>query len=327
MQHGRVRYGAIRLGLACGPSLALVIAGCRAHGPTTAIAVSVRPWSEAGLVGRKLTTQHFEIVSTLDDAELETALPAFLERMYSRYDGLLPTPDGTKDKLIVHVFTSRGQWHRFMQTDAAARSEVSCHIRPGGFTQGASSACFHVDRSTTLTTLAHQGWHQYAASRFRSQLPPWLNEGLACYLEAVDHSGADPAFAPQYNTLRINGLREAIQSDALLSLQEIVNTSVEEVISKDNSRIAQTYHAQVWALITFLRHGAGGRYVDSLRSLLRDVADGSYQARVGAARLSASTPSSISDAEATFHFYFAAEPAALADAYYDHMVRIARFER
>ena len=281
-------------------------------------------WSYEGLTGRRITTKHFEIISTLRDVEFEDALPRFLEMTYRRYERMLPAPARPSCPLTIYIFATRQEWEWFTRRRFPSRYEVYSRIRQGGYTEGDMSVSFYVNRSGTLATLAHEAWHQYVGSRFDTPIPAWLNEGLACYHEALHVARDRPVFTPRHNTFRINSLCEAVQRDTLLSVGGIVDTDAGQVISQDDSRITQVYYAQAWALVTFLRHGAGGRYADAFDRLLTDVTEGTFGVHVGAARLGSSDPSGTSVGRAAFEAYFGLVDA-VADEYYDHLVRVCGF--
>ena len=305
-------------------AIMLGVAGCVGGGPARR-AVSTQVWSEQGLSGRRIITEHFDTVSTLGDAEFEAALPVFLEATYKRYHATLPAPSDASTRLTTYIFGTRSEWARFTRHRFPARCGVYSRIRSGGFTEGDTSVSFYVSRATTLATLAHEGWHQYVGSRFETQIPAWLNEGLACYHEAVEFAGSMPRFTPQRNTFRINSLREAIQRDTLMSLREVVDTNAGQVISRRHRDITQIYYAQAWALVTFLRHGARGRYAPAFDRMLSDIADGTFAVRVSAAKLGSADAATLSSGGATFRTYFDRTPDDLADEYYDHLIRVSGF--
>jgi hypothetical protein len=94
---------------------------------------------------------------------------------------------------------------------------------------------------------------------------------------------------------------------------------------QDDGLFTRRYYAQAWALITFLRHGAGGRYGGAFCTLLNDIADGKYRARVSAARLIQEDGRHLSDDEAVFRAYFDCAPESLVEQYYDHVVRVVDY--
>jgi len=287
--------------------------------------MEVREWSQEGLVGREITTDHYTIFSTLHDPELEEALPGFLETVFERYEKTFSAPADEPIKLTTYVFGTRQEWERFVRRHYSRGFNVYRRIRSGGFSRGNVSVSFYTSRSATLSILAHEGWHQYLAVRFKGAVPAWLNEGLACYHETVSFAGKKPTFTPRHNTFRINSLRDALQRDELLPLSQIVDTDAGKIISQNHSVVTQTYYSQAWALVTFLRHGQHGRHARGFDRLLADLDDGTFHTRISARRLSGETSKPASFGELVFVHYFKMTPDELAEDYYNHLVRISGF--
>ncbi len=307
--------------LVLGVAAAILWSGCSAR--SASVDVTSTPWAESDFTGRRWDTDHFVIHSTLADAEFEAAVPAFLESAYGRYEQTFAGPPPSIGKLTTYVFGSRVEWERFTRRRYPARADLYGRIRSGGFTEGTTAVLFFVNRSATLATLAHEGWHQYVSARFDFPLPAWLNEGLACYHEAVEWSGATPSFTPDRNSFRLYALREALQRGELIPLRELLETDAGEIIRHRHPGVSQTYYAQAWALVTFLRHGAGGRHAKSFDRLLADMASGAYRVHAGAARLSA--VEGVARTAAVFESYFNIAPDQLEPEYRDHIVRVAGF--
>ena len=304
----------------------LGLGGCTVDRPVAPVAVSVEDWTVDRYRARRLTSEHFDIYSTLEDRSFEAALPSFLESAYQRYIQILPPAKEHHNKLTVYLFGLRRQWRNFVRRHYPTRFSVYDRIRTGGFTEGDTSVSFYVNRSTTLATLAHEGWHQYVASRLHVTIPAWLNEGLACYLESVDYSGDQPRFMPERNTLRINSLREALQQGSLFTLRELVDTHAGEVLRNTGTRNTQTYYAQAWALITFLRHGAQGMYAKDFDRLLADIADGSYRLRLSAAGLVDAGIAEKTLGAATFQTYFGLSSESFDEEYHNHLLQISGYD-
>jgi len=223
-----------------------------------------------------------------------------------------------------YLFGSRAEWEQFTRRRFPERFDVYSRIRSGGFTEGDTSVSFFVNRATTLATLAHEGWHQYVGARCRGPVPAWLNEGFACFHEAVETSTGRPRFTPGKNSHRINSLRDGLQRDDVLTLRQILETDAGTVISREDSVRTQVYYAQTWALVMFLRSGVNGRYASKLHALISDVAGDEYRVRESAARLRKHAPDA-SDAAVVFEEYFGVHPDDLNAEYYDYLVRTAGY--
>ena len=304
---------------------AAVIGGCAVGDRRPALVnASVSPWEDGGLTGRRLATDHFEIISTLQDATLEAALPGFLEAAHRCYELTLPA-DGTHDRLVTHIFGSRDQWTRFAAVRYPMRFDIYRRIRTGGFTEGSTAVSFHTGRASTLATLAHEGWHQYANARCPRPIPAWLNEGLACYHEAFDFTGPEPRFTPNRNTFRRNSLRDAMRENRMFSLRELLATDAGQMIGRHPGEAAQAYYAQAWALIILLRHGPDKRLNAAFERLLADISAGTFSARVGAARLTEPALATDEPGVAAFRTYFEVTPEAMDDAFRRHLTQLAGF--
>ncbi|MBI4716842.1 MAG: DUF1570 domain-containing protein [Planctomycetes bacterium] len=291
--------------------------------PARRAGVTLTPWSEEGFVGRRLSSAHIQIYSTLADPLLEGALPGFAEAAYGRYTQTI-APRHAPSRLNFYVFNTRAEWERFTQRRYPLRSAVYARIRAGGYTEGAASATFLTGRGDLLAALAHEGWHQYVATQLDAGLPAWLNEGLACYHEAVDCAAGRPRFTPRNNTRRLNSLREAIAGDRLIPLADLLRTDAGEVLQLDHSGVTEAYYAQVWALTVFLKDAGSSSRAAALRRLLDDAAVGRLSARTRAWRLGRADAVELSFGEVVFRAYFAAAPESLADEYYDFLVRLTR---
>lgn len=299
--------------------------GCQPRVTPETITVTASDWAGEGLSGRTLRTDHFEIHSTLSDSDFEEALPVFLEAAYAQFQRIAPVESANTRRLPVYVFGNRRQWHHFSRRRFPAHYEAYSTIQSGGFTESDTAVLFYSLRDATLAAIAHEAWHQYANTRLGAALPSWLNEGLACYHETFRYFGNTPVFLPRRNAFRMNTLCEMVQSDEILSLQDLLDFDIRAAIKAGDTKQSHLYYAQVWALVTFLKEGAQGRYRRSLKQILTDVADGTFRARVSAAALTHDSSARTSPGSSAFHAYFQAPRDRIGSEYYDFMVRTCGF--
>lgn len=293
--------------------------------PPARVARTTEELSDRGFKGRRFITEHFELVSTVRDAEFESALPDFLEAVYRQCTHVIP-PAGTHPRaLSVYLFGSRAEWECFARRQFPTRFDLYSRIRSGGFTEGSTSVSFHTNRAGTLAALAHETWHQYVGANVSSAIPAWLNEGLACTLESVSEKGREYVFSEHENKLRMNGLREAIQTDRLIPLRHLIETDAGEILSHGQNVITQGYYAQTWALVTYLRYGEKGRYVRAFDRMLKDIADGTFRVRLSAAFVIDGGTPDRSPACAVFESYFGVTPDEMAPAFHRFLLKTAGF--
>jgi hypothetical protein len=321
-----------RAGLLLRSGIALVLtaiatAGCGGvPAGTPRFQLTKTDWTYQNVPGQQLTTDHFEIYTTLTDTDLRDALPLFLESAYQVYTGLLPPVKADNPPMQTYVFDTRGQWDLFVRQTFPKRYSTYARIQNGGFAEGRLCVVYYLQRAYTLSIVAHEGLHQYFGSHFDIQIPPWLNEGLATYCEGFDFRNGAPVFLPQQNTFRLNPLRQTLTTNAIMPLRQLLSTNAGEVISEGLSGLTTAYYAQAWALIVFLRHGQHGKYAGGFAQMLEDVRNGSLHTKARAARLASGDPSKVSMGEAVFRAYITHDLDTFENEYHKYMVELAGFK-
>ncbi|MEM7623601.1 MAG: DUF1570 domain-containing protein, partial [Planctomycetota bacterium] len=238
--------------------------------------IATEPWTLLGREGRMLTTPHYRVFSTVEDARLESRTPRFLEFALQHYtSGLAPLPMPTAP-MDTYVLGTRPQWQAITRRIAGRNAATYLRIQRGGYAFSGRGVYWDIGPSDTLSLAAHEGWHQFTQSTFRNPLPSWLEEGIACYMEGFRWHPvmADtPNFLPWANTERFDILRRAVAAKRTLPLDELMSTRVADLVnsSGDGTLI---YYGQAWALVHFLVEGENGRFRDAFAALLQDAASG-----------------------------------------------------
>ncbi len=301
-------------------------AGCSSADRGPEFEVSEQPWSYRQASGIHLTTDHFELFTTIHDAELRDYLPGFLEACFQQYSALLPLPAGSERRLKTYLFATQRQWMNFTRERFPSRSDLLTSVQVGGYASGDLCVTRYIQpRTYTLSVIAHEGLHQYFGTHFEQRLPAWLNEGLATYCEGFDVRAGRPVFSPKNNTFRRNPLRQTLAANALLPLSELLATSPGKVIVQSQSRLTRAYYAQAWALVVFLQHGGNERFTSGFRQMLDDVATGQLGQRARAARISSGSPTRLSFGEAVFRAYITEDLAAFEQQYRNYMTELVGF--
>jgi hypothetical protein len=267
------------------------------------VTFATEQWSYQGSPGTMLTSQHYVLCTTCASKPLVNSMPPFLETCWDAYAKLVPC-DTTPDKpLETYLFQNRWQWERFTEEFSPERAETYKRIRSGGYSERGITVSHYGSRRTTLSTLAHEGLHQYVEATRGNRVPAWINEGLATRFEAFDLDSQNrPVFTPEKNYLRMNQLRSAMQTNDLVPLKDILATHAGIEIQKQTNRVA-TYYAQVWSITLYLlQPSLTTPYNAGFKKLLVELGSDTM-VRKARAYLAADTDGNMSEGEAVFRAY------------------------
>lgn len=293
--------------------------------PGGGVVESVEPWTYAGAQGKIIRTAHYRIYTTETDAMLVDRLPRFLELALDHYRSALARLPAPPMRLDTYLMDNRAQWTRLTTQLMGRDAEKYLRIGRGGFATGGVAVLYDIGLFDTMSIASHEGWHQYTQRTFRDPLPVYLEEGIASYMEGHKWAGATPVFLPWANVERFDQLRTAQARGALMPLQELLDSTPQELLDHVGDG-ALNYYAQVWALIHFLNEGAGGKHKEALRNLLLDASAGrmrnvmanKYGAQAGVAALASRRGTWL------FAAYFGDDLNAIGDEYDAFMRALVR---
>jgi len=247
------------------------------------VPVERRPWSFAGYDGQIVVTPHYNVYTTVSRRSVLERLPLFLERGLVHYTtalGRLPVPPS---RMETYLFDSRNEWEAKTRQMLPDQAGTFLTLGRGGFTTRGTSVLYYIGRRDTLAIAAHEGWHQYSQQTLGNQIPLWLEEGIATYMEGyLSYPDGVPRFRPWANLERYHTLRRAVRADRLIPLSELLRRTPQSFLADSKTRLL-VYYAQVWALVHFLAEGEDGRYGEALRQVLIDAAQGKLAGRAGTA--------------------------------------------
>jgi len=234
-------------------------------------------WTFEDRQGILLSTTSYRIYTTLGETSLVARrMPRFMETALAHYTSVIaPLPPPGK-RLETYVMSNRPEWTRITQRVMGDQAEVYLRIQRGGFASDGRAVLYDIGSRDTLAIAAHEGWHQYTQRAFRQPLPIWLEEGLACFMEGFRWESRDLAaakFLPWSNEERFDTLRRLDRYSRLRPLDELLNTSPQELMERGQDA-ALGYYAQVWALVHFLNEGEDGVHAPALRGMLIDAQAG-----------------------------------------------------
>ncbi len=245
---------------------------------TTSIKTKRQDWRFAGADGQIITTPHYQIYTTLTDPLIVDDLLVFAEQSLEHYVSELadlPLPSG---RLEIYLFQKRQQWEEKTRQILPTQAETFLNLGRGGFTTRGRSVLYYIDShgktKDTFAIVSHEGWHQYAQTMLHRQLPTWMEEGIATFMEGyVKNEDGEIKFLPWANRERFRTLRQAVRNKTLIGIKELLTRTPQSFLksSKDDLLV---YYSQVWALVHFLNEGQNGKYQQALSHLLADATKG-----------------------------------------------------
>lgn len=243
--------------------------------PKGAVVRAVEPWRSATREGERIVTPNFRIHTTMRSEEFKRLMAIFSERAMAHWTTALATLPAPDRPLDTYVFGSRDEWAAHTRMKLGTEAGAYLALGRGGYTSNAEAILYDIGPGDTLTILAHEGWHQFTQSRFKQELPPWLEEGIAAYMEGhrISPESGEPVFTPWRNFERFGELRDAVRRGRTVPIDQILDSTAQEYLADGRDRLL-TYYAQVWALVHYLREGADGAYASGLSRLLADCIGG-----------------------------------------------------
>ncbi len=248
--------------------------------------VTRTPWEFRQAEGWLITTPHYRLWTTVSYQNLISDLPVFYERSLEHYTTALADLPMPQRRLDTYLFQSRSQWQAKTAEMLPDQADMFANLGRGGYTTLGTSVKYYIDRGVwtrhTFAIAAHEGWHQYTQQTFKHQLPIWLEEGVATYMEGYRYDrGREqlPEFSPTSNRERRQTLSDAVRRDQLISLDALLTRTPQAFLNESKDSLL-TYYAQVWALTRFLAEAEDGRYRNSLAVVLLDAAEGRLVGRM-----------------------------------------------
>ncbi|MCZ6697449.1 MAG: DUF1570 domain-containing protein [Planctomycetota bacterium] len=261
-----------------------------------------REWNYRGIKGTELESMHYVLRTTCRDEDFVAYIPMFLEECWGRYSKFLPTDYVLQEPSRTYLFQRRIEWERFTDDFAPSRAAIYKRIKSGGYSERGVTVSQYSNQKSTLSVLAHEGLHQYLELTHGKPIPPWLNEGLACYFEGFHMEKGRPVFTPEFNTTRSSSLRLTLAHGQLIPLRKILGTHAGREIQEHSTHV-RTYYAQIWALVVYLLQPAyKNPYHDGFQRLLNELGTETMRRKANA-YLAADTEGEISQGEAIFLAY------------------------
>jgi len=224
-------------------------------------------WQNEYGPGPKLTTEHYQVYTTLLEPLMLSEVPGFVESAYRGYNSQLPTPIETSSKLTIYLFARRSQWEDFTKSFTGPQASLYCKIKAGAYYLNGSCVAYNIGRERTFSVLGHEGWHQFNSRCFRYRLPSWLDEGVAMLFENSRYDKGLFYFEPGRNLYRLASLKKTMMTGRMIPLRELVAINPGEVVATSDEAVA-AFYGQAYALVRFLREESYGKRLGNYHQML-----------------------------------------------------------
>ena len=240
-----------------------------------ASAVPSTPARGDGIEINRYTSRYYTIYSTTSPEEVRE-YGRHMDNVFKQYS-IRFRSFSTRDKrsMPLYLFATRQQYLAFLNRCGidGSGSGGMFFVRPGieglaTFTEGRT-------RSSAFEVLQHEGFHQFAHAYIGSQLPVWVNEGLAEYFAdgIIVRDRMKLGFANDRRTLSV---RTAIQNGKAIDFDELLEMSHQQWNRNtvDQPALAGLQYDQSWSIVHFLIRGDGGKYRSAFEQYLLLVSKG-----------------------------------------------------
>jgi len=181
----------------------------------------------------------------------------------------------SQNQMPLYLFRTEAQYLGFM-----ADQDFKAHNTGGMFffspkSQGLATWTQGRSRSQTFQVLQHEGFHQFAFNHMGTELPTWINEGLAQYFEDAIIVG-EQMTTGLASTRRLEQVQHALNAGTAFDFETLVGLTPEawaDTLHNDPDRAALMY-AQSWSIVFFLIHGDHDKYQPAFARYLKKVSTG-----------------------------------------------------
>ncbi|MEY3021688.1 MAG: hypothetical protein RIS86_886 [Planctomycetota bacterium] len=219
--------------------------------------------------GGEVRSRHYRILSDLPPDETRV-YAEHLDLMYGEYARRLASlPQRAPEVPFVLMFRRQSDYLEVLRSRYGVNGMGSggmFFISPAG----AALAFFTEDlpRTRVLHVVQHEGFHQYAHSRFAGSLPPWVNEGLAEFFgEAIVVDGK--VIVGQASPGPVAAIRDAVSKGATVDFLRMLTMDGEAWNANVRAGSAAIQYMQAWSMVQFLGWAEDGRHQRAFEAYLR----------------------------------------------------------
>jgi len=229
------------------------------------------PWWDRA---REATCGKYLVRTDLPDARANE-LATHLNVMYAEYARRLASlPPRAPEALNVYIFSRYDDYVRTLRARFGVVAEGSggmFFITP----QGSGLAFWTADLSQRRIehVMQHEGFHQFAHSRFGNDLPIWVNEGMAEFFGQSVLVNRQLILGQSQKRV-IDAVRDAIETETFIPFRDMLTMTSTRWLQSVASGEAALMYEQAWSMVHFLVYGDDGRYTAAFEKYLHLINDG-----------------------------------------------------
>ncbi len=126
----------------------------------------------------------------------------------------------------------------------------------------------------TWQVIQHEGFHQFAKSVIRGDLPTWLNEGMAEYFSHGLFTG-DSYYTGLISPEYLARLQDAMKGKRTKSFNQLMAISHDQW----NQKLVRENYDQAWSIVHYLVHGEDGRHQAAFAKYIEALGKGQPAAK------------------------------------------------
>ncbi|WP_432799279.1 DUF1570 domain-containing protein [Poriferisphaera sp. WC338] len=224
---------------------------------------------------KRYKSKHYVIHTKLSQKRV-VPIGQHLDRMFvlyeQRFGGLMK---GEMSEMVLYLFETERAYQTFLQSKGVITSNSGGMFVYKGNEQFLAAWIGDKPLRDVLSTLQHEGFHQFAWHYLGIELPVWMNEGLAQYFEDAVITGNELSTGLA-DAHRSRLVREMIAKGRIIPFAEMTRLDNDDwaVMLRTNADKANRLYAQAWSVAYFLIHADNGRYAKSLNRYLTMISRG-----------------------------------------------------
>jgi len=225
----------------------------------------------------KLNAKHYIVQSNLNSREA---------RFYGRHMDAVFSEYRRRFRNANFKATETGRMNLYL---FARQRDYLAFLKGYGIDASNSSGMFFISRdirglatfvegrriTEVLSTLQHEGFHQFAYAYIGRELPIWVNEGIAQYFEdgVLVKNRMHLNMARPHRVLQIKATIERNQSIPFTRMLAMTNQQWSTNV-RMTQRLASLQYEQAWSMVHFLVVGDGEKYQEAFGQYLSFVGNG-----------------------------------------------------